>query len=216
MNTNKKLSIIRELLHSDKEEVAQLVALLWQDKIIFDYLTTHLPDLDMEEIDEDSVKILACHAILHFLTTSERANGVTFTHWEENTPEELKSSFYEFHEGDDWRYEQLYVFAEAYIEEQVDYVNDSMVDVYTHDLLDWLQGNTDRFQYVTRSEVEFQVLASGRNFFDLLQRAQLMELQHLCFIMETCLEELVCDHIDLDDINLKSEGETSSWQSCFV
>ena len=193
MKTSKKIEIARGLLHSGKEEVALLVAILWEDSMVIDYVAEHHPEIDIDAIN---IKVLVCHAVIHFMTRSERTNGDTYWHWDNDAPSELRVAFREFTELDDWRYEKLRDFADAYIEDQFNYVSEVMVDIYTHDLMSWLRHN--RTYYVEQAEREWGVLREGDSFFDLLQRAQFIEIQELGYAMESCLEDFVDEHIDMD------------------
>ena len=197
MKTSKKIEIARGLLHSGKKEVAQLLAVVWQDSMVMDYVAQHLSELDLKELyDPDYVKVLACHGIMHFMDQSIRADGPSYWHWLHDTPNELRWAFNAFVQNDDWRYEKLYDFAEAYIEGDMHEPRDSAVDIYHSDLLAWL--NAGRYYYVEQAEREMEILHNGGSLFDLLQQSQLLEIYEMHDRMELCLDVFIEDHVDME------------------
>lgn len=90
----------------------------------------------------------------HMFTTRTRDNGSTFVTLEDNAPEWLRDAVREAHDGEmpnDWRFETCRAIWQGLAETpDVDHseLADSLVDIYTADLLAWMAGDISRTAYV--------------------------------------------------------------------
>ena len=216
-NTNKRLSMVRELLHSEKYAVAGFLCALWDDDIITDYIREHRP-IWLDWGEGITFMHLICTGIRHFMTISTRESGEQFYHWSQDTPEELREAFLDCTDLDDWRYEKLYRLAVHYLctEEDGNFDEDlgHYVDVYNSELMHWL--NCGRSCFVEEAEREFQVLHSGMGFFGLLQRAQYLELELVANIFLESLEDFAQEiesNIEFDQmfVHARDYDQDSNW-----
>ena len=120
-----------------------------------------------------------------FFEIRTRDNGETFVCLKDDRPDELRDLIREAHEGklpDDWIYQKsrdiLCHIAEGYDPSEIE------PDIYTHELIEWLKGNTHLFdEALEESEL--------KDFASIAQFAQSREISSMASIIEYELERIL-------------------------
>ena len=140
----------------------------------------------------DTIQQLAAHYD-SFFEIRTRDNGESFVCLKEDRPDELRDLIQEAHQGkfpDDWTYQKsrdiLCHIGEGYDPSEIE------PDCYTHELIDWLKGNTHLFDEALEE--------SGlKDFTSIAQYAQSTEINNMTSIIEYELERI---------LNEQEESET--------
>jgi hypothetical protein len=118
-----------------------------------------------------------------YFVRDERKDGKKFWKTKDERPQELHDLIMEAHGDmmpDDYRYEfiesSLSIIAESEDpDESIDQVDES-VDIYTHELIDWLGSRTDRYGFVDEAVED---MGHGDSITDDITRGQMKEREEV-------------------------------------
>lgn len=129
-----------------------------------------------------------------YFTTVTRDNGDVITITRDDRPDWLTDLIYKAHGDmlpDDWRYKMIREAIDAIAdaddldETETEYVDD--VDIYTHELINWLGSRTDRHGYVDEARREF---GPADTVMDDIGRGQAQERSEVFASVRASLETL--------------------------
>lgn len=185
MNLSEKIEMVRTQVFSDfgpHVELGRLLSLIWQDEVVDDYLRQSGVKL-RKEYQTHELYQLIYYGIWHFLTTVIELDGSETVGWSPETPEFLRVGLMKVHNDDAWRFQKLEEMTQANVETYCEcrqcFLLDIEPDESMEDLVKWFTSDTRRHGYIQEAEFKFKTMGEGGLFVDLLQIAQVNEIDEM-------------------------------------
>ena len=137
--------------------------------------------------------------ISSYFVRNTRPDGSSFVTLSDDRPEWLQTAVYEAHDGEtpnDWRYQTAAHIVElladydlADIDDYRDELADSLVDIYTHDLLAWLAADLNRTGYCDEAWNDDLASASDDGIVGLIRLGQYVAITAMVDILAAAIAD---------------------------